>query len=256
MQSKNILKTKFRVSMLTDKIALITGGTRGIGFSIAKKYARNGATVIILSRNNQQLKRAVFDLKKIGNQVYSYQCDVSDVEQVDKLSETLNQKFSRLDILVNNAAILGEIKSIEYYSSSLWKEVIDINLNGIFYLTQRVIPLIKMSDSGSIINVTSSVGRSGRKEWGAYAVSKFGVEGLTQILAQELTEYRIRVNAVNPGGTRSVMRAEVYPNEDPLSLPHPDEITDIFLYLASDKSEQINGDSFNAREFDSNLFCN
>jgi len=161
----------------------------------------------------------------------------------------ISEKYGKLNILVNNASILGITSRIEEYPDDLWNQVIDINLNAQFYITKALIPLLKKTGNGSIINVSSTVGRQGRANWGAYSVSKFGLEALTQILAQELSEFNIRVNSVNPGGTRTDMRAAAMPGEDPNTLPTPHDIAPVFVYLASDESIGETGKEFNARDW-------
>ncbi|MEE8298101.1 MAG: SDR family NAD(P)-dependent oxidoreductase, partial [Thermodesulfobacteriota bacterium] len=135
------------------------------------------------------------------------------------------------------------------YPEDVWKEVIQINLNAQFFVTKALLPLLIKSEHSSIINVSSSVGRKGKKEWGAYAASKFGVEALTQVLAHEMEDTNVRVNSVNPGGTRTDMRAGAYPDEDPNTLPTPLDISPVFVYLASDESMDINGQEFTARDW-------
>jgi NAD(P)-dependent dehydrogenase (short-subunit alcohol dehydrogenase family) len=161
----------------------------------------------------------------------------------------VKEKWNKLDILVNNASILGVRTSILDYPEDIWEEVIDVNLNGQFFVIKAVLPFLLKSNNGSIINVSSSVGRRGKGLWGAYAASKFGLEGLTQVLADELSAKNVRVNSVNPGGTRTKMRATAYPEEDPMTLPAPHDITPIFLYLASDKSIGVTGKAFDARDW-------
>jgi NAD(P)-dependent dehydrogenase (short-subunit alcohol dehydrogenase family) len=135
------------------------------------------------------------------------------------------------------------------YPEDVWEEVIHINLNAQFFVTKALLPLLRKSDKASIINVSSSVGRKGKKEWGAYAASKFGVEALTQVLAHEMEDTNVRVNSVNPGGTRTDMRAGAYPDEDPNTLPTPLDISPVFVHLASDESSDINGQEFTARDW-------
>ncbi|MDH5680249.1 MAG: SDR family NAD(P)-dependent oxidoreductase, partial [Spirochaetota bacterium] len=186
-----------------------------------------------------------------GGDIKYYPSDISRLEDVEKLYDFVIKEMGALDILVNNAGILGEKESIQNYDPQVWREVLDCNLTGLFYVTKLMLPLILDSKSGRIINVSSSVGRVGRKGWGAYSVSKFGVEGLTQILSQELEYSQATVNSVNPGATRTDMRAKAYPEEDALSLPHPDEITELFVYLASEESTGISGQSFDVSSWGS-----
>jgi NAD(P)-dependent dehydrogenase (short-subunit alcohol dehydrogenase family) len=145
--------------------------------------------------------------------------------------------------------LLGPRVSIVQYPRGQWEEVIRINLHGVFLLSQQVVKCMILQRHGSIINVSSGVGRIGRARWGAYAVSKFGLEGLTQVLADEVKEFGIRVNSVNPGPTRTEMRAEAYPEEDPLTLPTPEQITPIFVHLASAQSKNVTGQMLEAEDW-------
>jgi NAD(P)-dependent dehydrogenase (short-subunit alcohol dehydrogenase family) len=148
--------------------------------------------------------------------------------------------------LVNNASLLGPRVTLVEYPFGEWEHVIRVNLNGLFLLTQQVVKRMIAQRHGSIINVSSGVGRVGRARWGAYAVSKFGLEGLTQVLADEVKDFGIRVNSVNPGPTRTEMRAEAYPDEDP---PTPEQITPIFVHLASVESENVTGQMLEAKDW-------
>jgi NAD(P)-dependent dehydrogenase (short-subunit alcohol dehydrogenase family) len=232
---------------LKDKIALVTGGSKGIGKAIAKAFLKQGATIIICSREVGSLKKTCDELREYGNISY-IRVDISKRNQVKFLKNKIEWNFGRLDVLVNNASILGVRKPIIDYDEHIWKNTIDINLNAQFFVTKAMLPLLMKTNSSSIINVSSSVGRHGKAEWGAYAASKFGLEGLTQVLADELRS-KVRVNSVNPGGTRTQMRAGAYPEEDPETLPAPDDIAPIFVYLASDDSINVSGEAFNARDW-------
>ena len=176
-------------------------------------------------------------------------CDVTRPDQVAELMAAITETFGRLDVLVNNAAILGPRLPIAEYPLEAWREVLEVNVTGVFLVTRAALPLLRRAGGGSIINLSSGVGRRGRARWGAYAVSKGAIEILTQILAEELASEGIRVNAVNPGPTRTRMRAQAYPEEDPLSLPTPEEIIPLFVYLASDESRDLTGQSLDARSF-------
>jgi len=157
------------------------------------------------------------------------------------------QRFGRIDVLINNAGLLGPRVAIQEYPEDEWRRVIDANLTAPFLLSKAAIP--HMPEGASIINAVSGVSIEGRAEWGAYSVSKFGVEGLTQILAAELKDRGIRANAVDPGGMRTEMRAAAYPNEDPQTRITPEENTAVFLYLASEESRNVTGERFKAQEF-------
>lgn len=236
------------IMKLQGKKALITGGGKGIGKGIAAAFLKQGASVIICGRNEINLRAACSELVEYGRTDYVV-ADIANKDNVRRLAKSVAEKWGSLDILVNNASILGERKPVLEYPEDIWEEVIHINLNAQFFVTKALLPLLMKSKSGSIINVSSSVGRKGKKEWGAYAASKFGLEGLTQVLADELGEPGPRVNSVNPGGTRTDMRAGAYPDEDPMSLPSPEDISPVFVYLASDDSIGVTGKEFNARDW-------
>jgi NAD(P)-dependent dehydrogenase (short-subunit alcohol dehydrogenase family) len=234
---------------LDGKVALVTGGSRGIGRAIASAYARAGARVYICGRNQDDVGTAVRELQASGGEVDGGTADVGSVEDVKRVVRSATRRFGTIDVLVNNASIVGPRMTIAEYPDPAWEEVLRINLSGVFFLCREVLPLMLAKRSGSIINVTSGVGRKGKARWGAYAVSKAGLECLTQVLADEVTDSGIRVNAVNPAATRTAMRAHAYPQEDPQTLPEPEEIVGIFLYLASEASAAVSGQSLDARDW-------
>jgi NAD(P)-dependent dehydrogenase (short-subunit alcohol dehydrogenase family) len=236
---------------LEGKVALVTGASKGIGKAVAAAYANEGATVFICARNQAQLNRAVDEIRAAGGpgQVYGLAGDVGNAEDAKRLVSAAQQQVGAIQILVNNASLLGPRAPIAEYPISAWEEVIRVNLTGPFLMTREALQVMIPRHEGSIINVSSGVGRVGRARWGAYAASKFGLEGLTQLTADEVREFGIRVNAVNPGPTRTDMRAAAYPEEDPLTLPVPDEITAVFLHLASDESRAVTGQSFEAEDW-------
>ncbi|MEE8325593.1 MAG: SDR family NAD(P)-dependent oxidoreductase [candidate division NC10 bacterium] len=234
---------------LKEKVALVTGGSRGIGKAVAAAYAREGAEVVVTARDLGSLEAAAKEIRNSGGRVVALQADVADRHQVKDLAKEINRRFGRLHVLLNNASLLGPRVPILEYPEEEWEAVMAVNLNGPFFVIKACLPLMTAGGEGSIINVSSGVGRIGKPRWGAYAASKFGLEGLTQILAAELQPLHIRVNAVNPGGTRTTMRAAAYPEEDPLTLPSPEEITPVFVYLASDASRDVTGQSLEARDF-------
>ncbi|MFA9409035.1 MAG: SDR family NAD(P)-dependent oxidoreductase [Candidatus Dadabacteria bacterium] len=233
---------------LDGKTALITGGSKGIGKGIAEAYLKQGAEVIICGRNEANLIAAGDELKEFG-QINYVVCDITKLAEVKKLASQIEAVKEKLDILVNNASILGARSPIMTYPEDIWEEVIHVNLNAQFFVTKALLPLLLKSDNASIINVSSSVGRKGKREWGAYAASKFGMEALTQVLADEMDSTNVRANSVNPGGTRTDMRAGAYPDEDPNTLPTLFDISPVFVYLASDESINISGQEFTARDW-------
>jgi NAD(P)-dependent dehydrogenase (short-subunit alcohol dehydrogenase family) len=233
--------------MLEGKVAMITGASQGLGRALALAFAREGAQVVINARSEESICPVAEEAGSLGAEVLALAADVSRSADVERLVGAAMERFGHVDVLVNNAGVLGPRVPIEEYPEDEWRRVIDANLTGPFLVTKAAIP--HMPDGGSIVNVVSGVSVEGRAGWGAYSVSKFGVEGLTQILAAELEERGIRTNAVDPGGMRTEMRAAAYPEEDPMTRVTPEENTDVFLYLASDESEGVTGERFKAQEF-------
>ncbi|MBI2534170.1 MAG: SDR family NAD(P)-dependent oxidoreductase [Deltaproteobacteria bacterium] len=233
---------------LTGKVALITGGSRGIGKAIASAYARHGARVFICARGENDLARTVNEIRGAGGQIAGLEGDVGKAEDAQRIVGAAVERGT-VHVLVNNASLLGSRVAIADYPITDWEEVMRVNLTGVFLLTQQVLQVMIPQRQGSIINVSSGVGRTGKARWGAYACSKAGLEGFTQVLADELKDCGIRVNSVNPAATRTGMRAQAYPDEDPLALPVPEEIMPIFIYLASDESVGVTGKALEAREW-------
>ena len=233
--------------MLQDKVALVTGASQGLGRALAHAFAREGASVVVNARSEESIRPVAGEIQASGAEVLAVAADVSVGADAERLTGAAVERFGRVDVLVNNAGVLGPRVAIEEYPEDEWRRVIDANLTGPFLVSKAAIPHIP--PGGSIINVVSGVSVEGRAEWGAYSVSKFGVEGLTQILAAELGERGIRANAVDPGGMRTEMRAAAYPEEDPTSRITPEENTAVFLYLASDESKGVTGERFKAQEF-------
>jgi NAD(P)-dependent dehydrogenase (short-subunit alcohol dehydrogenase family) len=218
-----------------------------MGRALALTYAREGATVVIISRNYESIRGMVAEIQSLGAEVLGTGADVTISSDVEDLVDVAVEHYGRIDVLVNNAGLLGPRVAIEKYPEDEWRGVLDANLTGPFLVSKAAIPY--MHEGASIINVTSGVSTEGRAEWGAYSVSKFGLEGLTQILAAELKDRGIRVNSVDPGGMRTEMRAAAYPDEDPTTRITPEENTGVFLYLASDESRDVTGERFKAQEF-------
>lgn len=236
---------------LKNKIILVTGAGEGIGRCAALHFARHGATVILLGRTLAKLEE-VYDAIEAEGYPAAALCPF-DLKETDpaayqKVAESLEKNFGRLDGLLHNAGILGSRNSIESYKPALWLEVMQVNLNGAFLLTRALMPLLRKSPQASLLFTSSGVGREGRGHWGAYSVSKFATEGLMQVLADEMENTStVRVNSINPGATRTRMRAQAYPAENPQQLPAADSLMPAYLYLMSNASIGINGKSFDAR---------
>src|ERR687884_762992 len=233
--------------MLRGKVVMITGASRGLGRALTLACAEEGANLIITSRSAESFEPVAEEAEGTGVEVLAIPGDVSRSTHVEKLVDAAVERFGRIDVLVNNAGLLGPRVPIAEYPEDEWRKVLEANLTGPFLLTKAVIP--HMLEGGSIINITSGVSIEGRPRWGAYSVSKFGVEGLTQILAAELKDRGIRANSVDPGGMRTEMRAAAYPKEDPATRITPEENTDVFLYLASDESKGVTGRRFKAQGY-------
>jgi NAD(P)-dependent dehydrogenase (short-subunit alcohol dehydrogenase family) len=233
--------------LLEGRVCLITGSSRGIGLGIARVFANNGAIVTLHGRDKATLRQSLASLPESAKHTY-VAADLNTLEGSKKLAERLIRLHEKLDVLVHSAGILGPKTPLATYPRKDWHEVIQVNLTVPFLLTQEVLPLLRKGDHPSVIFISSGLGRVGRAEWGAYAVSKFGVEGLTQVWADELQGENIRVNAVNPGGTRTRMRAAAYPEENPMILPTPEDIAPVFVWLARADTE-MNGQSLEARDW-------
>ena len=241
-------------NFLDNKTILITGASDGIGKACAKSYAAYGATVILLGRDQQKLE-AVFDEIEESHpgKVIIHPLDFKTASMADFkiLAESLNEQFECLDGLIHNAALLGARTPIEFYPDQDWSDLMQVNVNAVFQLTQVLIPSLSRSPDARLLFISSSVGRAGRAFWGAYAVSKFALEGLMQTLAEELeSTTSIRVNSLNPGGTRTNMRRDAYPAENPEALPTAESLMPVYLYLMSAAAKSIHGQALNARGFE------
>jgi len=239
-----------RSDLLKDKVILITGVGDGIGKTAALSYALHGATVVLHGRSLNKLEVIYDEIESLGApQPAILPLQISSASQRDYefLVQTLEQQFGRLDGVLHNAGILGDRVPLADYDLQTWDEVFAVNLRAPFALTQALLPLLEKSTQASVIFTSSGVGREARALWGAYSVSKFGVEALNQIFAQENTHPNIRFNCINPGATRTAMRAKAYPQEDPLSLPTPEQIMPAYLYLMGEDSSHLNGQSLDAQ---------
>lgn len=235
-------------NLLKGRSILITGAGDGIGRELALCAAKQGAEVILLGRTQAKLER-VYDAieAETGNKALICPMDLEtlDEEQSRDLAELLEKELKgKLDGLVHNAGILGQRTPVQNYSATVWQSVTQVNLNACFLLSKALIPLLSASEDARMIFTSSGVGRTGRAYWGAYGVSKFAVEGLAQTLADELTETTsIRVNTVNPGITRTSMRAAAAPAENPESIKPPSELMYGYLYLLGPDSKDMAGQS-------------
>ncbi len=233
---------------LTGTVAIITGASRGLGHSVAMRFVREGAKVAICSRTPIGIEEVARDLRRAGGEVLAVKADVSQERDVDRLVSMTMKQFGKLDVLINNAAVLTPRGPIHQMKVTDWDLTMAVNLRGPYLCMRGVLPHFFAQKRGAIVNVSSGAGKRPAPGWGPYAVSKAGVESLTASVAEEVRAHGVRVNAVNPGGTRTAMRAAAYPQEDPMRLPVPDELTGVFVYLASEASTET-GQSLDAPEW-------
>jgi NAD(P)-dependent dehydrogenase (short-subunit alcohol dehydrogenase family) len=238
------------VNRLDGIAALITGASSGIGRGLARVFLGEGARVFLTARGEERLRAAAAELEAAhpGRTGFAAS-DVGDPESAAAMARAALARFPDLSVLVNNASILGVRAPIIEQDPKVWEDTLRINTASLLYVTKPLLPAFLARDAASIINVSSTVGRIGKPNWGPYAVSKFGLEGFTQTLAAELHDTGVRVNSVNPGATRTPMRAAAYPAEDPLTLPTPEDIAEVFIHLASPESAGVTGQALNARDY-------
>ncbi|MFA0066884.1 YciK family oxidoreductase [Vibrio breoganii] len=229
---------------LKDKVILVTGAGDGIGKQAALSYAQHGATVILLGRTVNKLEKTYDEIVNAG---YAEPAIVPlDMQGATKqhyidMAETIEGQYGRLDGLLHNAGVLGMISPFDQIEEDTFDEVMQINVKAQFLMTQALLPLVKKAEFGRIVFTSSTVGHIGRALWGSYAISKFATEGMMQVLADELSNTNVRINAINPGATRTSMRAGAYPAEDSATLKTPLDIMPLYLYLMSEQSQEISG---------------
>lgn len=239
-----------RPDLLKDKIILITGAGDGIGRAAALSYALHGATVVLHGRTLNKLEVIYDEIESLGAPqpaILPLQLSTATSHDYELLHDTLLQQFGRLDGILHNAGILGERVELAHYSVEKWDDVMAVNLRAPFVLTQELLPLLEKSENASVVFASSGVGRDARPKWGAYSVSKIAIEAVSQIFAKENVYPNIRFNCINPGATRTAMRAKAYPDEDPKVLHTPEMIMPAYLYLMGEDSLHLNGQSIDAQ---------
>lgn len=235
---------------LQGKTILITGASDGIGRVVAKSYAKHGASVILHGRDYaklQQVQQEITDTGAIKPIIMPLDLNSKNNQDYQKFSDDLAQQIQQLDGILHNAGILGERVDILDYSLDVWDSVMTVNVRSPLLLTQCLLPLLQRANNASVLFASSGVGRAVREQWGAYSLSKIAIEHLGQLLALENKNAHIRYNCINPGATRTAMRASAFPQEDPMTLTTAEQLLPTYLYLMSDESIAISGESFNAQ---------
>jgi len=240
-----------RPDELSGRVIAITGPTRGIGRAVALACARHGANVVLVGRNIPKLEAVHAEIEALGQAeatIAPFDLEKAVASDYDTLAAALLERYGRLDGLLHNASLLGMSAPIEHYDVPTWCRVLHVNTTAAFALTQVLLPALKQSQDASIVFTSSSVGRKGRAYWGAYAVSKFAVEGLAQVLAAELEGVSpVRVNTLNPGPARTSLRLQAYPAENPETVPPPEALTSAYLALLGAASRGVTGQAFDAQ---------
>jgi NAD(P)-dependent dehydrogenase (short-subunit alcohol dehydrogenase family) len=218
---------------LAGKVALITGASRGIGAAIALRFAGEGAHLVLTARTVGGLEEIDDAIRAIGGTATLVPLDLRDFVKIDELAAALLDRYGRLDILIGNAGEFGIFSPLGHIPPSVWAEVMDLNLTANWRLIRAMDPLLRAAPAGRAIFVTSGIGRDTLAYWGAYAVSKIGLEMLVKIYAAEIANTRIRANLIDPGTARTRLRMRAFPGEDPDTVPPPESVTDLFVELAA-----------------------
>jgi NAD(P)-dependent dehydrogenase (short-subunit alcohol dehydrogenase family) len=236
---------------LAGRVIAITGAGSGIGRAVALACARHQATVVLIGRDSAKLEAVHGEM--IASASPEPSIALLDLEKAvardyDEIADAVLERYGRLDGLLHNAGLLGSLAPIEHYDVPTWCRVLHVNLTAAFVLTQVLLPALKKSVDASVVFTASSVGRRGRAYWGAYAVSKFALEGLSQVLSEELEGIsHVRVNTLNPGRARTAMRRQAYPAEDFSQVPLPETLTAAYIALLGPASQGVSGGAFDAQ---------
>lgn len=237
-------------SCLAEKVILVTGAGDGIGAEAARTFASYGATVILLGRTVKKLEAVYDEIVAAGHPepaIVPLDLKGATAQHYEGMCATIIDQFGRLDGLLHNASLLGVLSPFEHIDHDNWHDIIQVNVTAQFLMTQALIPALRKSKNASLVFTSSGVGRQGRAFWGPYSVSKFATEGLAQVIADEYEGSSIRTNVIDPGATRTTMRAKAFPGEDPNTLKTPADIMPLYVYLMSDDSLSVNGESIDAQ---------
>ncbi|OOE97202.1 YciK family oxidoreductase [Salinivibrio sp. MA351] len=235
---------------LQGRVILVTGAGAGIGRQAALSYAEKGATVILLGRTVKKLEAVYDEITATGApQPAIIPLDMLGATRQHYLdmADTIDQQFGRLDGVLHNAGLLGVLSPFDQIDEKSHDDVMKVNVKATMLMTQALLPLLKKSDDARVVFTTSTVGHQGRAYWGSYAISKFATEGMMQVLADEMSDTKVRVNAINPGGTRTSMRASAFPGEDPDTLKTPLDIIPLYVYLMAPEGVEVHGQCIDAQ---------
>ena len=236
---------------LAGRVVAITGAGSGVGRAVALACARCQANVVLIGRDVAKLEAVHGEIAAAGSpeaSIAPLDLESAVARDYDALADALLERYGRLDGLLHNAGLLGTLTPIEHYDVPTWCRVLHVNVTAAFVLTQLLLPALKRSADASVVFTASSVGRRGRAYWGAYAVSKFALEGLSQVLADELEGIsHVRVNTLNPGRARTAMRRQAYPAEDTTQVPMPEALTAAYIALLGPASHGVTGRAFDAQ---------
>lgn len=231
----------------TDKTILITGAGDGIGKEAAKQFASYGANTILLGRTISKLEATYDECIKLGSgecAIIPLDMEGASTTHYKDMARTIQDQFGKLDGVLHNASILGQLQPFGQIPEKEFNQVMQVNLNATFFMTQALLPVLKSSTNASVVFTSSSVGVTGRAYWGTYSISKFATEGMMQCLADEYSNANMRFNCINPGGTRTSMRASAFPAENQDNLKTPKDIMPTYLYLMDDASIGVTGQTF------------
>ncbi|NMH58505.1 YciK family oxidoreductase [Alteromonas ponticola] len=237
-------------ALLSNKTILITGAGDGIGAVAAKTYAEHGATCILLGRTVSKLEQVYDEIVASGSPesaIIPLDLNGATTSHYEQMAMTIKDQFGRLDGVLLNASLLGHIGPFADIEPDQWQQLMQVNVNSSAFMLKALLPVLRASEHASVIFTTSSVGRVGRSFWNGYAVSKFATEGMMQVLAAEYANRNMRFNCINPGATRTQMRASAFPAEDPNTLKTPQQIMPLYLYLMGDDSLEVNGQSLDCQ---------
>ena len=223
---------------LKDRVTLITGASRGIGAAVAKRFAMEGAHLILVSRSKTNLEKIDDEIRPLGKRPTLVPMDITDETKMDLMASEISKRFGKIDILIGNAAILGPLSPTSHYDTKTWKNVFEVNFHSNWKLIRNFEMLLKQSNAGRAIFVTSGVARKVRAYWGPYSASKAALEKMVLDWAEELKKTNIKINIIDPGRVKTDMRKAAYPGENPNNNPSPENVTDLFVKLSTSSMKE------------------